>query len=205
MTRSISSCRPITGSISLAGGLFLLPGEIRVQLLQNLRARLLDVNVQGLQHPRGHSVPLAQQAQQNVLGADIGVVQVFGFFGGKGQHLLHPRGVGDVPDHLLVRSRTHLLLDLEPHGFQIEPEFLQDIDGDSLAQFDQPEQQMLGPDKIVVEPVGLLPRQRKHLLRARREVIRGFFAHNVNLIPILMFVQRGAFIRAGGGRGGPHP
>ena len=54
---------------------------------------------------------------------------------------------------------------------------LQDIDGDALAQLDQAEQQMLGADEIVVEAVGFLARQRQHLLRARRKIVHGFFAH----------------------------
>jgi hypothetical protein len=48
---------------------------------------------------------------------------------------------------------------------------LQDVYGDALAEFDQSEQEMLGADVVVVEPVGLLAGECKDLLRAGREVI----------------------------------
>jgi len=55
--------------------------------------------------------------------------------------------------------------------------FLEHIDSDALPQFDQAEQQMLGTEEIVIEPVGFLARQREHLLRARRKIAHGFVAH----------------------------
>ena len=162
---------------ALAGAPFLLGGEIGVQFLQDLLAGLLDVHVQVLQHARGHAVAFAQQAEQDVLGADVGVVERLGFLGGERQHLLDARRVRDVADHLLVRPGADLLLDLHADGFEVEAHLLQDVDGDALAQLDQAQQQVLGADEVVVEPVGFLARQRQHLLGARREIVHGFFAH----------------------------
>ena len=54
---------------------------------------------------------------------------------------------------------------------------LEHIHGDALPQLDQAEQQMFRAEKVVVEPVGFLARQREHLLRARREIAHGFIAH----------------------------
>ena len=57
------------------------------------------------------------------------------------------------------------------------PIFLQDIHRHALSQFNQAEQKMLGAEKVVVKPVGFLPRQRQHLLGARRKITHGFVAH----------------------------
>ena len=142
--------------------------------------RLLDVHVETPQNFGGHAVALAQQAQQNVLRADVGVIEIFGLLLRQRQDLLHPRRVGNVADHFLIRTGAHLLLDLHADGFEVQTHFLQDVDGHALAQFDQAEQKVFGAEEIVVKPVGFLPRQRQHLLRARREIAHGFIAHIFN-------------------------
>ena len=175
MTSPFFSGRLFAGAF--AGGRFLLGVEVRIEFLQNLLAGLLDVDVQVLQHAGGDAVAFAQQAEQDVFGADVGVVERLGFLGREGEHLLDPRRVGDVADHLLVRPGADLLLDLHADGFEVEADLLQDIDGDALAQLDQAEQQVLGAHKVVVEAVSFLARQSQHLLRARREIVHGFVAH----------------------------
>ena len=59
---------------------------------------------------------------------------------------------------------------MPPDSSEIEPQFLQYVDGDALTQPDQAQEQMLGPDEIVVEPVGFLARQGQGLLGARGEI-----------------------------------
>ena len=73
-------------------GLFFLGGEVRIQFLQNFLARLLDVHVQIFQDARGHAVAFAQQAEQNVFGADVGVIEGLGFLGGERENFF-TRGV----------------------------------------------------------------------------------------------------------------
>ena len=145
--------------------------EVRIQLVQDFLPAKVDVDVEILQHARRDALALAQQAQQDVLGADVGVVQRLGFLLGKLEHFLDARGVRDVAGQFLVRSGADLFLDLEAHGLQVEAHFLEDIDGDALAKVDQAEQQVFGTHEAVVEAVGLLPRQRQHLLGARGEVV----------------------------------
>ncbi len=60
--RTASSCAAKLGSSSL----------------QDFLAGLLDIHVEVLQHAGGHAVAFAQQSQQDVLGADIGVIQRLG-------------------------------------------------------------------------------------------------------------------------------
>ncbi len=146
------------------GAGFFLGGEIRVEFLQDFLAGLLDIHVEILQDARGDAVALAEQAQEDMLGADIGMVEGLGFFAGEGQDLFDARGIGNVADHLLIGAGADLLFDLHAHRLEIQPEFLEHIDRDALAKFDQPEQKMLGADEIVVEAVGLFARQARALV-----------------------------------------
>jgi len=106
-----------------------------------------------------------------VLRADVAVVKRLGFLRGQGEHLLHPRSVGNVADHLGLRSGADLLLDLHAHSFEVEAELGQNVDCDPLAEFDQAEQEMLRADVIVVETVGFLAGKGQNLLGAWSEII----------------------------------
>ena len=139
--------------------------------MQDFLAALVDVDVEIFQHACGDAFALAQQAQQDVLGADVGVMQRLGLLLRKLEHFLHARCVRDVAGQFLVRAGADLFFDLKAHGLQIEPHLLEHIDGDPLAKVDQAQQQVLGAHETVVEPVGLLPRQCQHLLGTRGEIV----------------------------------
>src|SRR6267142_1007798 len=112
-----------------------------------------------------------------MFGADVSVVEGFGFFGGESENLFDTRGVRDIADHLLIGAGADLFLDLHADSLQVQPELLKHIDGDALAELDEAQQQVLGADEIVVKTVGLLPREGKNLLRARGKIIHCFIAH----------------------------
>src|SRR3954469_11925383 len=102
------------------------------------------------------------------------MVQRLRFLTRKGEDLLHPRRVWNVTDHFGFRPGPNLLLDLHPDGLQIQPHLLEDVDGNALPQLDQAEQQMLGPDVIVIEAVGFFASKRQNLLGPRRKIIHWF-------------------------------
>ena len=208
MTRSISLCRPMTGSSSLffassvrsrpkarsAGVLtsffetarrsrrFLLAfrrSEIRIEFLQDFVARPLDIDFETLEHPRGDAFAFAQQAEQNVLGADVGMIERLRFLAGERENFFHPRRVGNVADHLRLRTGADLFLDFHPDGFEIEPHLLEDVHRDALPELDQAEQKMLGADVIVVEAVGFFASQRQDLLGARSKIIHCCYGSEV--------------------------
>src|SRR4029453_8864062 len=54
---------------------------------------------------------------------------------------------------------TDDLLDLGPHGLEPDVERREGLGGDALTLVDQPEQDVLGADEVVVEPARLLLRQ----------------------------------------------
>ena len=131
-------------------------GEIRIELAEDLVAGALDVDVEILENTSSHTVALTEKAEEDVLGPDVAVIQGLRLFPGEGENLLDPWRVGDVPDHLGLGPVPDLFLHLETHRLEIEVHFLQDVDRDSLAELDEPEQQVLGAHVVVVESICLL-------------------------------------------------
>ena len=148
--------------VSVFGGHFLFGlrrGEIGVQFFEDFVAGAFDVDLQALEHARGDPFALAQQPQEDVLGAHVGVVEALGLLARQGEHLLDARRVRNVPDHLGLGSAADLLFDLHAHGLHIETHLLQHVHGNSLAEFDQTEQQVLRAHVIMVEAVCFLTGQ----------------------------------------------
>src|SRR5260370_1360615 len=117
------------------------------------------------------AIAFAKQAEQNVFGADVRMIERLRFLAGERQNLFHARRVGNVADDFCFRPRADLLLDFHSHGLEIEPHFLENVDGDALAEFDQSEQKVLGADVIVIETVGLFASELQDLLGARCEIV----------------------------------
>ena len=175
------------GALRVAGGGFLAAfaalaaGKLRIELAENFVAGALDVDVERLEHAGGDALALAEQAEQDVLGADVGVVERLRFLAGERQDLLHARRVGNAALGLRLLAGAHLLFHGGAHGLEVEAHLLQHAHGDALPQLDQPEQDVLGADIVVVEAVGFLAGQREHLLGARREVVHRFLGHVVKV------------------------
>src|SRR6266481_1546983 len=109
--------------------------------------------------------------------ADVGVIQGFGFFGGESEDFFDTRCVRNVADHLLIGTRANLCFGFHANGLEVKPELLKHIHCHALAELDEAQQQVLGADKIMIEPVGFLARQSKNLLRTRSKIIHCFIAH----------------------------
>lgn len=91
------------------------------------------------------------------------------------------RGVsGSGPVRLGRPADSAGLFDLQPELGEIEPERFQHVDRDSLVQAENAEQQVLGADMIVIEPLGLLLRKKQDLPCARcqiPEIVVFWFCH----------------------------
>ena len=98
-----------------------------------------------------------------MLGSDVVVVEVLGFFQRVFDHLLGPGRLGQLAHRDHVGSRLNDLLDLEPDLAEINVEVLQDVGSNTGALLDEPQQDMFGPDVLVVEPLGFLVGQLHHL------------------------------------------
>ena len=145
--------------------------EVRVEFLEDLVARALDIHFEILQHACRHAFALAEQAKQDMLRADVGMVEGARFLAGEREHFFDSRRIGNVTDHFRFWAGADLFFDLHSDGFEVEPHLLEDVDGDALAKLDQPEQKMLGAHVIVVEAIGFLTGESQNLLRAWSEVI----------------------------------
>ncbi len=130
-------------------------GKIGIEFLEDFVAGALDVDLEGLQHARGHAVAFAQQAEQDVLGADVAVIECLRFLAREREDFLHARSIRDITRHLGVGTGTDLLFHFDADGLQVEAELLQHIDRDTLAELDQAEEQVLRAHVIMIEAVRL--------------------------------------------------
>ena len=110
-----------------------------------------------------------EQAEQQVLGADVVVVEVAGLLDRVLDHLLGPRRLGQLAHRHHVGAALDELLDLEADLAQVDVQVLQHVGADAAAFLDQAEQDVLGADVLVVEALGLLVGQGHHLAGAVRE------------------------------------
>ena len=122
--------------------------------LDDLLADPVEVGAELLQDLGGDALALADQAEQDVLGADVGVAELERLAQRELEHLLGARRERDVAGRGLLALADDLL-DLGAHGLQGDVEGLERLGGDALALVDEAEQDVLGPDVVVGEHAGL--------------------------------------------------
>ena len=117
MTRSISFSRPMTGSSlpARAASVRLMPSWSTVGVLlarlspvgacgrlrkdaDDLVADLVEVHAEALEDAGGDALALADEAEEQVLGADVVVVEPARFVDGELDHLLGARSQADLAD-----------------------------------------------------------------------------------------------------------
>src|SRR5262249_31015523 len=147
--------RSLAPAGTISGGLFAL---VAVQQLDHLLADAVQVGAQLYQYLGSNALALADQAQQDMFRADVVVAKLQRLPRRQLHHFLGPRGERDVPGRGLLPPADDLL-DLSPHRLQADPQRLQRLPRHPLALPDQPQQDVLGPDVVVVEHPGLVLRQ----------------------------------------------
>ena len=123
-----------------------------------LDADLGRVDAQVGQHAGGYALALADEAEQQVFRPDVVVVELARFFEGQLDHALGARR----EDHLLLDGLAAAAddrLDLLAHLRKIDAERLEHFGRQALALGDDPQENVLGPDIIVTEPLRLFLRQ----------------------------------------------
>ena len=131
------------------------------QQLDDLLADPVEVGAELLQHLGRDALALTDQAEQDVLGPDVGVAELQRLAQRQLEHLLGARGERDVAAGGLLALADDLL-DLGAHGLEGDVEALQSLGRDALALVDQAEQDVLGPDVVVGEHAGLFLGQHDH-------------------------------------------
>ena len=133
-------------------------------------AHLVQVHAQALEHAGGNALALANQAQQQVLRADVVVAQPARFVDGELDDALGARRQADF-----THDRPIAAADDELHGGadlgQLDVHVLKDARGDALTLPHQAEQQVFGPDVVVVEALRLVLGKRQYFARAIRELV----------------------------------
>ena len=113
------------------------------------------------EHLRGDAFALADEPEQDVLGADVVVAELQRLAQRQLEDLLRARRERDVTRRRGAAVADDLL-DLRAHGLERDAERLERLGGDALALVDQAEQDVLGPDVVVVEQARFLLRQDDH-------------------------------------------
>jgi len=89
-----------------------------------------------------------------VLGADVVVPELQGLAKRKLEHLLGAGRERDVSGGH-VRALADKLLDVRSHVIERDVEALERLGGDTVLLTDEPEQEMLGTDVVLIELLGL--------------------------------------------------
>jgi hypothetical protein len=135
----------------VGGGLLAL---VAGQQLDDLLADPVEVGAELDQHLGGDALALADQPEQDVLGADVVVAELQRLAQRELEHLLGARRERDVPDGACwpwpMISSTWLRT-----PSRLMPSDSSALARDALALVDQPEQDVLGADVVVVEHPGL--------------------------------------------------
>ena len=101
----------------------------------------------------GDALALADQAEEDVLGADVVVAELERLAQRQLEDLLGARRERDVPGGRRAALADDLL-DLLADGLEADAERLERLGGDTLTLVDEPEEDVLGADVVVVEEPG---------------------------------------------------
>src|SRR5262245_30757276 len=104
-----------------------------------------------------------------MLGADVVVAHQTSFFDRKFEHLFSFRGEGDFPHHQGVEATWEVALNFLLELLEIDTQLLQDGDGDAATVLQYSQQDMLGPEILMMIALGLFPRQDNDPSRSLRE------------------------------------
>ena len=133
-------------------------------------ADLLQVHAQAFQHAGGNALALAHEAQQQVLGADVVMIEATRLVDRQLDDLLRARGQTDLAhDHGLATANDEF--DRRANFWQLNAHVAQDPSGDAITLTHEAQKEVLRSDVVVVETLRLFLRERQHLPGALRELV----------------------------------
>ena len=160
--------RGLAGALRLLGG---RPGRRALrQDADDLVADLVEVDAQGLQDARRDPFTLPDEAEEQMLGADVVVTEPAGLVDGQLDHALGARCQAHLADDRPVAAPDDEL-DRGPHLRELDVHVLEDARGHTFALADEAQEQVLRADVVVVEPLGFVLRERQDLPGAVRELV----------------------------------
>src|SRR5690606_989217 len=132
----------------------LLLALVAREQLDDLLAHAVEVGAELDEHLGGDALALADEAEQDVLGADVAVAELQRVAQAPREQLLGARGEGDVAGRLLLALADDVL-HLLAHRVERDAERLERLGGNALTLVDEAEQDVLGADVVVVEHLRL--------------------------------------------------
>ena len=132
------------------------------QEAKNFFADFFELQTKVHQDLGGHAVLLTEQAEQLVFGANVVVVQASSFVDGVLDDFLGPGGQGQLAQGHHLRTGLHQFFDFDANLAQIDGQALEHIGAHATAFFHQAQQDVFGPDVLVVKALGLLLSKRHH-------------------------------------------
>src|SRR5262249_55816294 len=117
---------------------------------------------------RRHRALFAQDAEQEMLGADVVVQQAVGLFGRELQHALGFRAERDLDGRRNLLTKYRAPFDFLADAFQRQMRARENSARETLALPDQSEKEVLGLDGDAAELAGLIPREEQNPSRPFR-------------------------------------
>ncbi len=121
----------------------------------------------------GKAIRIAENGQQDMLCADIGVAQRFGFLSRHGQEFAHAGGIRETALRAGGVARHQGFFYLFSQRGDIDSAVFHNADGDALTELQQPKQNMLRSDIVMPESVCLSAGQIHDLLCTWCKIIHG--------------------------------
>mmetsp|Transcript_33134 Transcript_33134/g.72240 ORF Transcript_33134/g.72240 Transcript_33134/m.72240 type:complete len:942 (-) Transcript_33134:128-2953(-) len=142
----------------------------------DLGADLGGVGPKVLQDTRGNTLTLTEQAEQEMLGANVVVSQLAGLLKGQLKHTLGTGGEGDLHGHEAGPAANDLL-NLNTSLLQVHTHRLEHLSGNTGALTDQTKQNLLSANEVVTQATGLLLGKHNHLDRLLGEALEHGLCH----------------------------
>jgi hypothetical protein len=143
----------------------------RAEELEDLLADVVELDAEVHQHLRRDPLVLPDQAEQEVLGADVVVAELARLLHRQFEHLLGAGGERELPHRHHRGSGLDDLLDLVPDLLQVDVHVLQHVRSHPGSLLDEAEEDVLGADVLVIELLCFLSREAHDLLRAVGESV----------------------------------
>src|SRR5262245_52442105 len=124
----------------------------QVHLFNDLSARAADVHAHALKDNGCDTAAFFDQAKKNMLGTDLRLIQVLGFFCRKRQGSRCSWRIWDIcSDSLSRHPGADHLFDFCADSFKFNTQPAHHVWHDPRLRFEQAQKHMLGPDEVVVE------------------------------------------------------
>ncbi len=158
-----------------------------VQQALDLRAHLVQGRAEVLEHVCGDALAFDEQAEQQVLGADVVVAHPARFLEGDLDHLLDARGRNDLLDDDPLVATEHRLDRLSDLA-DLHPKVVQHLGSEPLAFAKKAQEKVFSSDVAVVGPFCFFLRERQNLLGSLSKSLKRI--HGAHVDPSLLELLR---------------